>query len=106
MTTVIDPEWFEGMATKGWQKRWMDNFVENMGGGLTKEDLVNDGWTEIPRRIRERMLSGTPMWVARMATGLAKALKRDPSQRKPAWLWMASSMKLIALFMPQALNSE
>ncbi|MEL6662614.1 MAG: monooxygenase, partial [Pseudomonadota bacterium] len=53
----IDPDWFAETATPGWQQRWLDNFVENQGRGMPKEDLVDDGWTEISRRIREKLLS-------------------------------------------------
>ncbi len=53
----IDPEWFASIATPGWQKRWLDNFVENQGRGIPTEDLVHDGWTEIPRRIREKLFA-------------------------------------------------
>lgn len=56
----IDPEWFEDMAKPGWQKRWMDNFVENMGRGIPSEDLIDDGWTEISRRVREKVFSLPP----------------------------------------------
>lgn len=52
----IDPDWFAATATPGWQKRWLDNFVENQGRGFPAADYVNDGWTEISRRIRERVL--------------------------------------------------
>ena len=56
----MDPDWFAQVATPGWQKRWLDNFVENQGRGVPSEDLVNDGWTEISRRIRERIFSLPP----------------------------------------------
>jgi cyclohexanone monooxygenase len=80
----IDPVWFKSMAKPGWQKRWMDNFIENTGGGIPSEDLINDGWTEISRRIRERALKGTPLWLARLVTSLRKRLKRSPAQREVA----------------------
>ena len=57
----IDPEWFEGMATPGWQKRWLMNFAANVGmGPPPAEDLVQDGWTDLTKRIRERIM-GLPM---------------------------------------------
>jgi len=56
----IDPDWFETIATSGWQERWMDNFVENQSQGLPKEDLVMDGWTELSRRIRTKVLALPP----------------------------------------------
>jgi cyclohexanone monooxygenase len=50
-----DPEWFEAMATPGWQQRWLENFTANQTGGHATEDLVMDGWTDLSRRIRERI---------------------------------------------------
>jgi cation diffusion facilitator CzcD-associated flavoprotein CzcO len=52
----IDPEWFAGVATPGWQERWLENFVANMAvGEFPDEDLVNDGWTDLAKRIRGRV---------------------------------------------------
>jgi cation diffusion facilitator CzcD-associated flavoprotein CzcO len=51
----IDPEWFDGVATPGWQQRWLENFTSNQGMGWADEDLVQDGWTEISRRIRSKI---------------------------------------------------
>jgi cyclohexanone monooxygenase len=52
----LDPQWFAGIAAPGWQDRWMDNFVANMSAGeLPDEDLVNDGWTDLAKRIRGRL---------------------------------------------------
>lgn len=56
----IDPDWFESIATPGWQQRWFDNFVENQSQGMPAEDLVMDGWTELSRRIREKVLTLPP----------------------------------------------
>ena len=77
----IDPQWYAQIAKPGWQKRWMDNFVENMGGGIPSEDLIDDGWTAISRRIREKALGGTPLWLARLVTRLRKAFNASPGQR-------------------------
>lgn len=53
-----DPAWFKSIATPGWQKRWLDNFARNIAIGLPpEEDLVQDGWTDIMGRIRERVLT-------------------------------------------------
>ncbi len=53
----VDPEWFADMATPGWQQRWLENFVENMTPGeWPAEDLVNDGWTDLSKRMRGRIL--------------------------------------------------
>jgi cation diffusion facilitator CzcD-associated flavoprotein CzcO len=51
----IDPEWFAGMATPGWQRRWLENFTANQTGGAPREDLVMDGWTDIARRMRSKI---------------------------------------------------
>ena len=52
----IDPEWFAGIATPGWQQRWLENFTENQAGGAADEDLVMDGWTDLSRRIRAKIM--------------------------------------------------
>jgi cyclohexanone monooxygenase len=51
-----DPAWFASIATPGWQQRWLENFTANQTGvGMTAEDLVMDGWTDLSRRIRDRI---------------------------------------------------
>jgi cation diffusion facilitator CzcD-associated flavoprotein CzcO len=52
----IDPEWFSQIATSGWQQRWLENFTANQAGGSAEEDLVQDGWTDLSRRIRARIM--------------------------------------------------
>jgi cyclohexanone monooxygenase len=56
----IDPEWFEGVATPGWQQRWLENFTANQSGGWAEEDLVQDGWTDLSRRIRSKIMTLPP----------------------------------------------
>ncbi len=52
----IDPEWFASIATPGWQDRWLENFVANITAvEFPEEDLVNDGWTDLAKRIRGRL---------------------------------------------------
>ncbi len=51
----IDPEWFEEIATPGWQQRWLENFMANQTGQLAEEDLVMDGWTDLSRRVGARI---------------------------------------------------
>jgi len=51
----IDPEWFSTIATPGWQQRWLENFTANQAGGNAEEDLVQDGWTDLSRRIRSKI---------------------------------------------------
>jgi len=67
----IDADWFKGIATPGWQTRWLENFTANQAGGAAEDDWVMDGWTDLSRRIRERigtipMEERTPraMWAA------------------------------------------
>jgi cation diffusion facilitator CzcD-associated flavoprotein CzcO len=56
----IDPDWFASIATEGWQQRWLDNFTANQAGGVADEDLVMDGWTELSRRIRTKIMALPP----------------------------------------------
>ena len=57
----IDPDWFKEMAEPGWQQKWYDNFVDNQSRGvIPTEDLINDGWTAIARRVREKVLGLPP----------------------------------------------
>ena len=56
----IDPDWFAGVATPGWQQRWLENFTANQAGGQADEDLVQDGWTDLSRRIRARIAALPP----------------------------------------------
>jgi len=53
----IDPDWFAGIASPGWQQRWLENFTANQAGGQADEDLVQDGWTEISRRVRSKVMA-------------------------------------------------
>jgi cation diffusion facilitator CzcD-associated flavoprotein CzcO len=55
-----DPEWFAGIATPGWQARWLENFTSNQTGGTAQEDLVMDGWTDIARRVRSKISALPP----------------------------------------------
>jgi cation diffusion facilitator CzcD-associated flavoprotein CzcO len=52
----IDPDWFSTIASPGWQQRWLENFTANQAGGNAEEDLVQDGWTDLSRRIRAKIL--------------------------------------------------
>jgi cyclohexanone monooxygenase len=56
----IDPDWFAGVATPGWQQRWLENFTANQAGGSADVDLVQDGWTDLARRIRARIVALPP----------------------------------------------
>ena len=49
----IDPEWFAQIATPGWQQRWLENYAANMTSAeQPAEDLINDSWTALVRRMR------------------------------------------------------
>jgi cation diffusion facilitator CzcD-associated flavoprotein CzcO len=52
----IDPKWFAEIATPGWQLRWLENFTANQAGGNADVDLVQDGWTDLNKRIRARIM--------------------------------------------------
>jgi cation diffusion facilitator CzcD-associated flavoprotein CzcO len=53
-----DPEWFESEVLEpGWQQRWMASFTAVQTGNFGHEDLVQDGWTDISRRVRDKILS-------------------------------------------------
>ncbi len=57
---AIDPDWFAEVATPGWQQRWLENFTANQAGGTAEQDLVQDGWTDLARRIRARIMALPP----------------------------------------------
>ena len=52
----IDPDWFATLEP-GWQAEWMMNFTTLQTGGFADEDLVKDGWTDISKRIRDKVFS-------------------------------------------------
>jgi cyclohexanone monooxygenase len=56
-----DPEWAQSLEP-GWQQHRMDNFNTLVSGGFAKEDLVQDGWTDIIGNIlllaRKKMEAG------------------------------------------------
>ena len=51
-----DPQWAAGLEP-GWQKRRIDNFQILTAGGYAEEDLVDDGWTDIIRKLLTMMLA-------------------------------------------------
>jgi cyclohexanone monooxygenase len=55
-----DPIWFDSIATPGWQREWMENFAANQTAAMPETDLVMDGWTDIARRIRSRIMALPP----------------------------------------------
>ncbi|MEM6584936.1 MAG: NAD(P)/FAD-dependent oxidoreductase [Pseudomonadota bacterium] len=57
---LIDEDWFSDVTEPGWQKKWQENFVANLGIGFPPEDLVNDGWTDLGKRIRAAVMEMPP----------------------------------------------
>ncbi len=51
-----DPDWFSTLEP-GWQDEWLTNFTTLQTGGFVDEDLVQDGWTDISKRIRDKVLA-------------------------------------------------
>lgn len=56
----LERDWFDGVAEPGWQKKWQENFVGNLAGGFAAEDLVQDGWTDLGKRIRKEIMNLPP----------------------------------------------
>jgi cation diffusion facilitator CzcD-associated flavoprotein CzcO len=99
----IEEDWFASIASPGWQQRWLENFTQNQAGGGAEEDLVQDGWTDLSRRIRSRIGELPPekrspamMWAAWEDSDFEKmeeirsrvdAVVRDPAtaQKLKAW---------------------
>ena len=53
-----DMVWFESEVLEpGWQDKWLRNFTAHFAPGtVPDEDLVGDGWTDLVRRIRDRII--------------------------------------------------
>jgi cyclohexanone monooxygenase len=51
-----DPEWAASLEP-GWHQKRMDNFHILTAGGFQAEDLVNDGWTDIIRKLLAMLTS-------------------------------------------------
>ena len=51
----LDPAEFD--LSEGWQQRWLTNFATLQTGGFTEVDLVQDGWTDIAKRVRDRVIT-------------------------------------------------
>lgn len=51
----IDPHEFAALQP-GWQREWLFNFATLQTGGFADEDYVKDGWTDIAKRIRDRVV--------------------------------------------------
>jgi cyclohexanone monooxygenase len=51
-----DPEWARSLEP-GWQRHRIENFQVLTAGGYQAEDLVNDGWTDITRKLLALVLA-------------------------------------------------
>lgn len=65
-----DPAWASSLEP-GWQKRRMENFNVLVSGGFQAEDLVNDAWTDLIRKLLLRVQGGEVQDLSR--DGLADA---------------------------------
>ena len=53
----IDPDLTPLRRFKVDEQRWLENFTQNQAGiGMAPEDLVQDGWTDLAKRIRNPIL--------------------------------------------------
>ena len=52
----VDALWFAELEP-GWQQQWLTNFATLQTGGFAEQDLVHDGWTDISKRIRNRIVA-------------------------------------------------
>ncbi len=74
-----DKDWFVKMATPGWQQRWLESFASYFGPGMALEDLVNDGWTDLSKRIRARLANLTPEEFTQ--EGMLKAIAESDNEK-------------------------
>ena len=79
----IDPAWFATLEP-GWQKRWQENFTILQTGGFTDEDLVEDGWTDISQRIRDRVVAELAAEGAELTPELIARAFEDSDDEKMA----------------------
>lgn len=54
-----DEAWYKSQEP-GWQRRRRENFSTLILGGMVEEDLVNDGWTDIVRRMGNALMARDP----------------------------------------------
>ena len=73
-----DPDWAASLEP-GWHRRRMDNFNILVTGGFQDEDLVNDGWTDIIRKLLFMVREDADGTVAR--DGIAKTLELADFQK-------------------------
>ena len=76
-----DPAEFDALEA-GWQRRWLDNFATLQTGGFTDEDLVMDGWTDIAKRIRDRVVLEMTSTGEAFTPGLVARAYEDSDDEK------------------------
>ncbi|MBW2268855.1 MAG: NAD(P)/FAD-dependent oxidoreductase [Deltaproteobacteria bacterium] len=54
---LTDPEWAKSLQP-GWHRERMENFKLLTAGGFQAEDLVNDGWTDVIRKLLAEFQQG------------------------------------------------
>ena len=76
----IDPAWFAGLEP-GWQRKWMENFTTLQTLGFAEDDLVMDGWTDISRRIRDRVVAFVAAGAQPDAETLLRAYEESDDEK-------------------------
>ncbi len=76
----IEPEWFQTLEA-GWQHRWLINFATLQTGGFAEEDLVHDGWTDISKRIRDRVVADLGAGAAFTPATMLKAYEDSDDEK-------------------------
>ena len=75
----LERDWFDSVTGPGWQKAWQENFVANLGVGFPAEDLVDDGWTDLGKRIRAQVIDMPP--EQRTPEGIMAAFEDADNQK-------------------------
>ncbi|HUI28471.1 MAG TPA: NAD(P)/FAD-dependent oxidoreductase [Candidatus Kryptonia bacterium] len=73
-----DPEWAKSLQP-GWHQQRMDNFNILVSGGFQEEDLVNDGWTDIIRKLLVMVQRDQGEGISR--DGIAKTMEMADFQK-------------------------
>jgi cyclohexanone monooxygenase len=73
-----DAEWAKSLSP-GWHQQRMDNFNILVSGGFQDEDLVNDGWTDIIRKLL--FMAQRDQGAAISRDGIAKTLELADFQK-------------------------
>ena len=77
---VLDPDEL-GDLSPGWQRRWLLNFATLQTGGFADEDLVQDGWTDISQRIRDRVLAEVAAGAELTPTTMQRAFEDSDDEK-------------------------